>query len=567
MTIAAAAEEVAVVASQIQADTGDQDAGLNLAITPLQQRMTEAIRPALLMLWAAVGLVLVIAAANIANLLLMQGASRSRELSIRAALGAPRIRLLRQFATEALLLGLTGGAIGTVLGVWSIPALRNVLPATLPRTSEISVTPSVILFGLALSLVTALVFGAAPALRASIRAPVDDLRDRHGETRGQSRLRAAFVTAQVGVTVILLTLAVLLGRSFLSVTRVQLGFDPSGVVAFDLTLPSARYRGAAAQGEFLGRVAEAMRSIPGVRDAAATGALPMTGTARTTMVPEASSAQSRSMRTSSPHRQGSFQPCGSRSNAAALFTDADSRTGAPVVILSETAVKRFWPDGTDPLGLSVTMREWGDPYAARVIGIVGDVRQSGPETDPAPAAYYPVAQFPETLLRHSIVIRTDGDPLSVVPAARDLVGRLDREQPVASIRTLDQLLATAVRATPIQSDAPRGILHNRSRPRRARALWHRGVRRRATEPGDWLACCAGCAACRCGPACSHPWRRADRLRSRSRERGCVSGLTRDRGTVLRRERRGYDDGGVRAGCRDGYRGACVRRSRAARAED
>ena len=97
-----------------------------------------------------------------------------------------------------------------------------------------------------------------------------------------------------------------------------------------------------------------------------------------------------------------------------LFTDADSRTGAPVLILSETAVKRFWPDGTDPLGLSVTMREWGDPYAARVIGIVGDVRQSGPETDPAPAAYYPVAQFPETLLRHSIVIRTDGDPLSVV---------------------------------------------------------------------------------------------------------------------------------------------------------
>ena len=444
VTIAAAAEEVAVVASQIQADTGDQDAGLNLAITPLQQRMTEAIRPALLMLWAAVGLVLVIAAANIANLLLMQGASRSRELSIRAALGAPRIRLLRQFATEALLLGLTGGAIGTMLGVWSIPALRNVLPATLPRTSEISVTPSVILFGLALSLVTALVFGAAPAMRASIRAPVDDLRDRHGETRGQSRLRAAFVTAQVGVTVILLTLAVLLGRSFLSVTRVQLGFDTSGVVAFDLTLPSARYRGAAAQGEFLGRVADAMRSIPGVREAAATGALPMTGTARTTMVPEGSSARESlyaDIITASP---GLFPALRIPLKRGRLFTDADSRTGAPVLILSETAVKRYWPDGTDPLGLSVTMREWGDPYAARVIGIVGDVRQSGPETDPAPAAYYPVAQFPETLLRHSIVIRTDGDPLSVVPAARDLVARLDREQPVASIRTLDQLLATAV---------------------------------------------------------------------------------------------------------------------------
>ena len=206
------------------------------------------------MLWAAVGLVLVIAAANIANLLLMQGASRSRELSIRAALGAPRIRLLRQFATEALLLGLTGGAIGTVLGVWSIPALRNVLPATLPRTSEISVTPSVILFGLALSLVTALVFGAAPALRASVarsgrRPPRSSWRDagaitaacgfRHGSSGRHGHPADAGRPARPQLPV---------GHARATGLR-----SVRRVVAFDLTLPSARYRGAAAQGEFLGR--------------------------------------------------------------------------------------------------------------------------------------------------------------------------------------------------------------------------------------------------------------------------------------------------------------------------
>ena len=444
VTSAGAAEEIALVGKQILADSGQEDAGLNLMITPLQQRMTQDIRPALLMLWAAVGLVLVIAAANIANLLLMQGASRSRELSIRAALGAPRIRLLRQFATEALLLGLTGGAIGTLLGVWSVPALRSVLPASLPRTSEISVTPSVVLFGLALSLLTAVVFGAAPALRVSWRAPVHDLRDRHGETRAQSRLRAAFVAAQVGVTVILLSLAALLGRSFLSVTRVQLGFDPLGVVAFDLTLPAARYPGAAAQGEFLGRLADAMRMIPGVREAAATGALPMTGTARTTMVAEGSTAKESLYADIITVSPGFFATLRIPLQRGRLFADADARTGAPVLVLNEAAVQRFWPDGTDPLGRTVTMRDWGEPYSARVIGVVGDVRQAGPETAPAPAAYYPVAQFPETVLRNSIVIRTDGDPLSIVAAAREQVWRLDREQPVASIRTLDQILAASV---------------------------------------------------------------------------------------------------------------------------
>ena len=443
-TAESAAEEIALVGKQILADAGQVDAGLNLVVTPLQERMTQAIRPALLMLWGAVGLVLVIAAANIANLLLMQGSSRARELAIRAALGAPRTRLLQQFATEALLLGMGGGAIGTLLGIWSVPALRSVLPTTLPRASEIAVTPSIVLFGLGLSLLTALVFGVAPAVRASLRAPVHDLRDRHGETRAQSRLRAAFVAAQVGVTVVLLSLAALLGRSFVSVTHVNLGFDPTNVLTFNLTLPAARYPGAAAQGEFLDRVAEAVRALPGVREAAATGAVPMTGTARTTMVAEASTAEESlyaDIITASP---GYFATLRIPLRRGRVFSGTDSRTGEPVVVLNDAAVKRFWPDGTDPLGRTVTMRDWGQPYSARVIGIVGDIRQSGPEVDAAPAAYYPVTQFPETLLRNSIIIRTDGDPLSIAASAREQVWRFDRDQPVATIRTLDQIVATLI---------------------------------------------------------------------------------------------------------------------------
>jgi putative ABC transport system permease protein len=440
----AAIDEMTAVSQQIVAESGREDLDMTVAITPLQERLVQAIRPALLALWGAVGVVLVISAANIANLLLMLGSSRSRELSIRAAVGADRSRLVRQLVTESLVLGCAGGLAGTLLGLWAVPLLRSSLPAGIPRSADIAVDIRVIAFAILTSLLTSLLFGLVPALRLSLRRVGDALRDRHDDGLPQSRLRGTLVGAEVALAVMLLAAAGLLARSFASVTAVELGFDPSHVVSFDLTLPPARYPNAAAHGAFLHRVAERIVTLPGVTAAGATGALAMSGTPATTMEPEGTpvrDALSADVITASP---GFFAALRIPLERGRLFLDGDVSGGAPVMLISRSAARTFWPDGTDPVGRRITMKDWGQPYEAEVVGIVGDVHQTGPDAELRPAVYYPVVQFPETLIRNSIVIRTVGNPLDVVAAAREQVWAIDRDQPVAAVRTMDQILATAV---------------------------------------------------------------------------------------------------------------------------
>ena len=399
--------------------------------------------PALLMLWVAVGLLLVVGATNVANLLLMQGSARAREISIRSALGAPRRRIVRQFASEALLLGIAGGALGSLLGFWSVPALRSLLPASLAST-RLSVGVDTVVFAVALSIVTALIFGIVPAFRSGSGPAADALRDRQEDGPARSWLRTAFVTAQVALTVILLTGAALLARSFLIVTRVDPGFDPGGTLAFDLTLPSASYPDAKAHAAFLTRVAENIRGIPGVIAAGASGALPMSGTASTGMVPEGGNPDSAIVADVIPVSTGSLESLRIPLKAGRLFSPKDDAGGMPVMLVSELAARTIWPRQSNPIGRRVTMLDWGEPYTAEIVGLVGDVHQSGPETDIAPAVYYPVGQFPETLLRYSIVLRTAGDPFAVAAAAREQVWRIDRNQPIASMRTMTQTLSAAL---------------------------------------------------------------------------------------------------------------------------
>jgi putative ABC transport system permease protein len=438
-----AQQELSAVARQIAGETGSTDPDMTLTLTRLQERTVAQVRPSLLMLWGAVGLVLLVGAANIANLLLMLGSSRSRELAIRAALGAGRARLVRQFVTESMVLGVAGGLAGTLLGVWAVPLLTSVLPSSVPRTADIAVDARVITFAVLLSLATALVFGLVPALRASIRPAGDDLRDRQGEGRSSSRLRAGLVASEVAVAVMLLGGAGLLARSFAAVTAVNVGFDPSNVISFGLTLPAARYPDAAAHAAFLERVATRIAALPGVSAVGATGALVMSGTPATTMQPEGAAPDTHltaDVITASP---GFFPALRIPLLRGRLISNADARGAQPVMLISETAARRFWPDGRDPVGRYVTMQDWGAPYQAEVIGVVGDVRQARPDSDVHPAVYYPVAQFPETLLRNSVVIRTAGDPMQIVAAAREQVRAIDRDQPVALIRTLDQVLGGA----------------------------------------------------------------------------------------------------------------------------
>jgi len=446
VSLEAARQELETVSSQIRDDSGEVDPGLALGMTPLHEWLAAPVRPALLMLWAAVGLLLVIGATNVANLLLMQGASRTREIGIRTALGAPRARLLRQFAVEAVLLGAAGGALGTLLGIWAVPVLRMLVPASLSRSVDISADGGTLIFGFLLSMFTTVCFGVAPAIRASSAPAADALRDRESISPARSALRTAFVTAQVGVTVLLLTGAALLARSFLLVTRMDPGFDPSGTLAFDVTLPSATYPDARAHAAFLTRLVEQVRSIPGVQHAGAAGALPLGGIPATTMVPEGGDPDADLSADVIPSSPGHIEALRIPLKAGRLFTQADHERGVPVMLVSEHAARAFWPTDPTPLGRRVTMRNWGEPYTAEVVGVVGDVRQAGPDADIRSAVYYPLQQFPETLIRYSIVLRAPGDPRALAAAAREAVWRADRTLPVASMRTMGDAMAAAVAA-------------------------------------------------------------------------------------------------------------------------
>jgi putative ABC transport system permease protein len=441
MSYEAARQELDAVAAGIVRDSGGAVTDLAFALANWQQRLVESVRPAMLVLWASVGLVLVIAAANIANLLLMQGAARGRELSIRTAVGASRARLLRQLAAESLLLGAAGGAMGTVLAVWSIPALAAALPASVPRSAALAADARVIGFGVLVSVLTAILFGIAPSIRLSARSPIDALRDRSADAAAPTWLRGALVVAEVALTVMLLAGVGLLGRSLVALVRVDPGFDPRNVMVFSLSLPRAAYPDAAAHARFYASVLDRLKAVPGISAAGATGALPLTGTPATTMTAEGSTARDSLVADVVTATPEFFAALRIPLKRGRLFTAADAAHAMPVVVVNETAVKRFWPDGSDPVGRAVTMLDWGRPYRAVVVGTVGDTRQRGLEVDPAPAVYYPLAQFPETTLSASIVVRTTGPAEGIVGATRVQIWSVDRDQPLGAVRPMESIAA------------------------------------------------------------------------------------------------------------------------------
>jgi len=440
-TSASAAAELDAIAGSIRRDTGD--AALVLLSTPLRDRMTEGVRSQLFVLWGAVGVLLVIAFANVANLLLMQGSLRARELSLRTALGATRLTLMRTLAIESAALGVAGGAAGAALAALGLAAITPLLPAALPRVSDVAVDGTLIAAGIALSVVCSLIFGLVPAVRASRGEALGALRTREGVT-GRSILSDAFVAAQVALTVALLFGAGVLGRSLLLVNRVPLGFDPDRVMTLDLSLPGGRYATASSHAAFYGRVLEQLATSNGVSEAAVTGALPLSPTAATTMVPQDGRNDvqlTADVVTASPRLFAALRIPLVRGR---LFTDLDRAGGAPAAVVNETAARQFWPVGIDPIGRTIEMRDWGSPYSATVVGIVGDVRQQGPDQPVSPAVFYPFAQFPETTLTQTIVVRSDAAVTQVIDEVRAAVARVDPNQPIARAETMTARIATAL---------------------------------------------------------------------------------------------------------------------------
>jgi putative ABC transport system permease protein len=408
----------------------------------LRELMLGDVRRPLLVLLGAVGFVLLVACANVANLLLARASARQQEVAVRAALGAGRGRLVRQFLTESVVLGTAGGTVGLAIAYWSTRVLVAAQPADIPRLGEVGVNGAVLLFTAAITLITSLAFGMLPALQAADARLAEGLRvaGRAGASGGQ-RMRSTLVVAEMALAVVLLTGAGLLIRSFIELMRVHPGFQTEQAMAFRVTLQGEGYQRVE---QIRNRVAEfeaRLRALPGVTAVAATTVLPLSG--RGSMVdfgvdgappPPPNVNQEISAVSVTPDY---FRAIGTPLRRGRSFTDADHSEAPPVTVINEAAVRRWFP-GMDPMGKRVNTS--GRKY--EVVGVVGDVLQRDPGQPAVPQIFTPYAQRTSRSVR--IVVRTTGDPLAVVPSIRAAFGALDSNLAIPEFTPLDQLVTASV---------------------------------------------------------------------------------------------------------------------------
>ena len=425
----------------------NKDWGVRLE-TLYDSMLDERVRPSLLVLLAAVGMVLLIACANVANMLLARGIARQRELALRTALGAGRSRLVRQLVTESVCLGVVSGACGLMLAVFAVQTLRAMLPPTLTRINEISVDATVLGLGLLVSLASGLFIGLVPAMRASRVALVPSLAQQGKGVAGPSGtlVRHAIVVAQMALATMLLVGAALLLQSFVRLQLVRPGFDPQGVITARISLPRAQYPDAARMWGFWGRLLESLDGIPQVQSVAVGITAPFGpgvragGTARdraqAPQSPDAGIAAVEHM--VSPEY---FQALGVPLMAGRSFGQQDGLGSPLVAVVSESVARQLWA-GKSPVGQNL---DWNG-RAHEVVGVVGDIRGAdgrgccggGLDREPSAAVYLSAIQYPQRTM--TLLVRTAGDPSAIVPAIARAVLDIDPAQPVYQVRRLHDWL-------------------------------------------------------------------------------------------------------------------------------
>jgi putative ABC transport system permease protein len=446
----AQAELSGIEAGLAKAYPGSNGIRTGVVVRPLQNKLTGEYRLALVVLMAAVGAVLLIACANVANLLLARGTARQKEMAIRAALGAGRLRLLRELLTESVLLSLAGGAAGTALASWGLAALLAASPVEIPRLHAVDIDRTVLLFALAISMATGIVFGLMPALTASRADAGDALKDAgRGTSGGRSlRTRQALVVAEVALSLVLLATAGLLGRTLLALRQVDPGFVAERAIGMQLSLPKARYPELADFVRFYRQMLVETSRIPGVTASGAATTLPMSGSDLGIgfSIEGQPATSDPSTRTSAAYFAVSpdyFRAMGIRLLRGRLFTERDDEHAANVIVIGETFAKRFWP-GENPIGRRVTIG-YNNTGPREVIGIVGDVQNLELRQKPALEMYTPYPQTPWPFL--SIVARTQAEPITAAAGLRAALRRVDALQPPGEIRTLSEYVSQSV-ATP-----------------------------------------------------------------------------------------------------------------------
>ena len=452
VTAAAAESEMRTIGTQLEQQYPDEGFRLGARLISLHEELTWGARTPLLVLLGAVGFVLLIACANVANLLLARAAARHREMAIRAALGAGRRRVVRQLLTESLLLSLVGGALGLLVAWWGVHLLLAASPLNVPL-KDVGLDTNVLAFTAAVSVLTGVIFGLAPALQAS-RADLQDALKEGGRNAAggsvRNRVRAVLVVVEVALSLVLLVGAGLLGKSFLLLSEVRPGFEPEHVLTTDLSLAKAKYPQPEQQQAGFAEIVRRAAAIPGVEAAAVIYPLPFGGDSNAgTFLIAGRPALRPEDKPVSNHRIMSpdyFRALNIPLSRGRPFDERDTQHAPPVLIVNETFARRYFA-GKEALGQHIIIEgESGDnvvPPAREIIGIVGDVRHEGLDTESGPEYYVPYTQAPEAFM--SLVVRTSTDnPGSLAGSVRDAIKQMDKDQYVAAIQPMTKLVADSV---------------------------------------------------------------------------------------------------------------------------
>jgi putative ABC transport system permease protein len=445
VTLAAAEADLAVVAARLQQAYPDTHARRTVKLFPLHEQLVAEVRPALLVLLGAVALVLLIACANVANLLLARAAHRQRELALRSALGAGRQRLVAQLLTESLVLAVAAGILGTAIGWAGLRGLVALVPANAGLPATLGIDLPVLAFTAVLSLVTGVVFGLVPAVQSSRPDLMAVLREGGRSVGGAARrrFRDGLVVAEIALSLVLLVGAGLLLRSVLALQSADPGFRSDRILTMEFRLPPARYTQPAQMAAFFREILGRMRALPGIESVALVRAVPLSGNSGS------SAYEADGLPPPAPGREPVAQTNivstdYFRTMAIPIlqgrdFEERDTADAPPVAVVSATLARIVWP-GVDPLGKRLRFK--GAERWLTVVGVVGDVKHGSFMDPPMPQAYTPHDQDPRIFA--CVVARTKGDPTAMAGPIRQAIWSVDPQQPVWRVRSMEALL-TAVR--------------------------------------------------------------------------------------------------------------------------
>ena len=447
VSIEQAGAELRTIAARLSDETPQFNKNYTAEVLPLREQFFGSVRRPLWLMLGAVGFVLLIACANVANLLLSLATSREKEIALRAALGARRVRIVRQLLTESLLLALLGSLLGLGFAWLGIKALMLISPRDLVSLQSVGLNMNVLLWTLGVSLLTGVIFGLAPALHISRLNLNDSLKEggksESAQAGGSRRLRSALVVSEIALAVVLLASAGLLIKSFIRLQQVDRGFDTENILTMVVRLPAARYPEDPQLVTFFNQALERVRSVPGVRSAGMVNFLPLYGGlgSNTGFKIEGRPEHPPGQGPSTDVRvtdAGYFQTMGIPLLRGRNFSDAELREARQVILINEALARLHFPN-EDPIGKRLDVAMFEKPTPAEVIGIVGNVRYDSLIDESPPAVYFPHPDLAYPFM--SLVVRTAGEPSAIAPAVQREIRSIDPNQPVSDVRTMNQIMS------------------------------------------------------------------------------------------------------------------------------